>query len=293
MTHIVPDNTPLQRLSDYARHIFPHLRGSGQGIRKAIKRGYVLVDGAASETGTWVRAGMEISWMEPDYTGKVFAQKIGIVYEDEHLAVVEKPAGIPTSGNQYRTLEHALPFNMARSLLPGSFAIPQPVHRLDLLTSGLVLIGKTYATHAALSRQFAERTIQKSYTALVHGAFPETAVFDDPVKGKDARTRAERIRVYPSGKEANLSLVRLFPETGRKHQLRIHLSGRGYPIVGDPIYCPEALRVVRRGMFLNATSLAFTHPVTETSLQFEMAVPNKFRRYGERKERLFQNSASS
>ena len=282
MDHRIPHDAPRQRLSDYARTVFPHLT-SGQGVRKAIKRGYILVDGAPATTGTWTAPGMVLTWHEPDYLGKILPLDLRVAYEDDHLAVVEKPAGLLTRGNQFRTLERALLHNLTRSPLPGSFAVPQPVHRLDLLTSGLVLIGKTYADHADLAQQFAERRVRKTYTALVHGEFPGHAVYEAPIADRTALTEAGSVQRFQTGPEEWLSLVHLLPRTGRKHQLRMHLSAAGFPIVGDPLYCPADQRVVRRGMFLNATKLAFAHPRSGQPLCVEMALPNKFLSYPRRK----------
>lgn len=235
---------------------------------------------------------MEISWNEPTaYAGRVLEVEIPVLYEDDHLAVVVKPAGLATNGNQFRTLEHALPHNLTRSSELGSFALPHPVHRLDLLTSGLLLVAKTFAAHAELARQFEERSIEKTYTALVHGTPPATGTLTTPVDDRPAQTDFQTINSWKTSAEEELSLLRLFPKTGRKHQLRVQLSEAGHPIVGDPIHCPRELRIIRRGLFLNATAIRFTHPVSGAQLSFESAVPGKFRKYPERKAMRFRSNS--
>ena len=235
---------------------------------------------------------MHISWHEPSaYAGQVLEVDIPVLYEDDHLALVVKPAGLATNGNQFRTLEHALPHNLTRSSEVGSFALPHPVHRLDLLTSGLLLVAKTFHAHAELARQFEQRSIEKTYTALVHGAPPTAGTLTTPVDDRPARTDFEFLQSWKISEEENLTLISLFPRTGRKHQLRVQLSEAGHPIVGDPIHCPRELRIIRRGMFLNATAIRFTHPVTGTRLAFETAVPGKFRKYPERKALRFRSNS--
>ena len=159
-SHIVPpSSTPAERISEYARKIFPNIP-SRKGIKKAILRNEILLNGKPVETGRWVQPGNQIDWVDLELKmPKILPLKLEVVFEDEHLAVINKPAGIIVSGNQFRTVENALLHNISKSIEKDSLRKPRAVHRLDSPTSGLLLVAKTALAHLKLSQQFEAKTI--------------------------------------------------------------------------------------------------------------------------------------
>ena len=219
-----------------------------------------------------------------------------IVFEDEHLLVVDKPAGLvvhPVAGNPDGTLVNALLHHCGGSLSGiGGVARPGIVHRIDKDTSGLLLVAKTDVAHEGLAKQFAAHSIERRYLALVNGV-PKTAegIVDAPLarsstnrkkisivegsRGKRAVTHWRRLRIL---REAALVECRL--ETGRTHQVRVHMASLGYPLLGDPVYgrsgknnreLLKSLNFYRQA--LHAAELGFTHPVTKHRLSFASGMP--------------------
>jgi len=261
-SHIVPPDTPTERISEYARKIFPNIP-SRKGIKKAILRKEILLDGKSVETGRYVQPGNKIDWVDLELkTPKILQLKLEVVFEDEHFAVINKPAGIIVSGNQFRTIENALLYNISKSKEKDALRKPRAVHRLDSPTSGLLLVAKTALGHLKLSQQFEEKTILKKYQAIVIGEIDEEGILEKNIDGKSAVTHFKKIKSVPSLKNERLSLVDLFPQTGRTHQLRIHLSDFGFPILGDALYGKEGLILKHKGLFLCAVELHFSHPKT-------------------------------
>lgn len=276
-THIVPKNISTIRLSDYAVGIFPQLP-SRKGLKKAIKKGRVYVDGKMGNTGDWVKTGQKIELVALDKkTTKVYKLDLPIIYEDEQLAIINKPAGIVVSGNQFHTIQNTLPHNLKPSKAIDAFQLPRPVHRLDHATSGLLLIAKTTLANMHLSQQFEHKTIQKRYQAIVIGELTvEKGQISAAIEGKFARTNYEVVKTVASLKTGFLSLVNLYPLTGRTHQIRIHLSELGHPILGDKLYHQDKPLLKGKGLFLCAIELTFTHPINEKPMNFKIAPPNKF-----------------
>ncbi|RMG81573.1 MAG: RluA family pseudouridine synthase, partial [Bacteroidetes bacterium] len=275
-THLVPPNTDRVRLSDYLPRVFVSIP-SRKGLKKAIKRGQVWVDGAPAETGRWVVPGQKIELIAPDLPPpRIYHMALPVVYEDEHLAVVNKPGGISVSGNKFRTLQNALPAHLTPSTRPDALKKMLPVHRLDAPTCGLLLVAKTISARINLGQAFENQTVKKRYRAVTIGEMPASGVLDSPIDGKPARTRFERVSAVRSLKNGWLSTVDLFPETGRTHQLRIHLAQAGYPILGDKLYGPEGLILKGKGLFLCAVELAFLHPFSGEMLRLAIAPPPKF-----------------
>ncbi len=265
-------NTPI-RLSDYAVGIFDEIP-SRKGIKKAIKRGAILVNGEVSTTGLFVQIGMQIDLLNiPSKNSPIFALDLPVVYEDEHIALIFKPGGLVIRGNQFRTLENALLHNLKTSQ---KIFYPRAMHRLDAATMGLVLIAKTNAAAIGIGQQFEQHTIRKTYVAIGIGAIPSSGFFDQTIDGKLAYTSYECIRQSRSLKSDYLSLVRLFPKTGRTHQLRIHLSKAGFPILGDQLYGQEGLILKKKGLFLCATELSFIHPIENKKMTISHPIPSKF-----------------
>jgi 23S rRNA pseudouridine1911/1915/1917 synthase len=209
-----------------------------------------------------------------------------IVFEDAHLIVVDKPAGMavhPGPGHSGHTLVNALLAHCPD--LPGIGGVQRPgiVHRLDKDTSGLIVAAKDEKAHAGLTRQLSERRMHKTYLALVEGRLePPEALIDAPI-GRDPNHR-QRMAILPAGRGRDAqtrykvleyldgyTYLEASPITGRTHQIRVHLASLGHPIVGDVVYGKPSPLVGRQ--FLHAWRLAFRHPVTgeEVSLEAPLA----------------------
>jgi 23S rRNA pseudouridine1911/1915/1917 synthase len=263
----------------------------------AIAAGRVTVNGKPAKASLPLDAGMVIAYApevapapsppaatpeaEPDLP-------LRIVYEDAHLLVVEKPAGMvvhPAPGHPTRTLVDAL-----RQRVPGLSGGDDPtrpgiVHRLDKDTSGLLVVAKDAPTHAALARQMKDHAMVKRYLALVEGQMPVSeGVVEAPI-GRDPRNRQRMALVSAAsgGREARTrfrvlhmargrSLLELQLETGRTHQIRVHLAAVQHPVVGDPVYGRPQPPLPPR-QFLHAAYLAFAHPVTGEELAFDAPLP--------------------
>lgn len=277
-THTVPTNISNIRLSDYAVGIFPQLP-SRKGLKKAIKNGQVYINGKKETTGAWVETGQTIELIALDKKPpKIYQLDLPVIYEDEQIAVIHKPAGIIVSGNQFHTIQNALLHNLTVSKAIDAFQLPRPVHRLDHATSGLLLIAKTTAANIHLSQQFKHKTIQKRYQAVVMGQLmPSTGMINIEIEDKAALTKYEVLQTVSSLKAIHLSLVNLYPLTGRTHQLRIHLAYLGHPILGDKLYHQDKPLLTGKGLFLAAVELTFEHPVSGEVMNFKIDAPAKFR----------------
>lgn len=287
-THIVASNISPTRLSDYACGLFPQLV-SRKSVKKAIKGGAIRVNKRISTTAYWVQANDEIQLYDLEQQApKSYDLTLEVVYEDEDLAVINKPAGIVVSGNQFRTITNTLSANLQSSSLSDALAWPKPTHRLDQATSGLLLIAKTASARVHLGQQFEDKTIQKRYRAICIGPVPQSGQITDSIEGKPALTRYELVSQSSSIKNQTLSLLDLYPETGRTHQLRIHLSHLGYPILGDALYGREGLILKRKGLFLAAVALQFQHPRTGHTRVVEIPHPGKFDKLLEREQAMWE-----
>lgn len=287
--HIVPPQTGRQRLSDYAPEVFRDFIASKKGIKKLIKKGAFTIDHQAAQTASWIVPGQCIRLLDiAPATQKAFLLDLEIVFEDDHLAIINKPGGIPVSGNQFRTIQNALSPKLKPSLQRDKLWLPRPVHRLDAATCGLLLIAKTSKSIIALSRQFEQKEIKKRYRAVVVGKLNQHGLLDAPIKGKKALSRYRCLEHVRSIKNDWLSLVDLFPETGRTHQLRIHLSNAGHPVFGDTLYGKEGHIKKGKGLFLCAVELAFRHPFSGKEQSVSIDPPAKFSKTLEREAKMWQ-----
>jgi 23S rRNA pseudouridine1911/1915/1917 synthase len=203
-------------------------------------------------------------------------------YEDEHLAVIEKPAGVvvhPGAATGNDTMVHGLLFHFQNLSKAGGPTRPGIVHRLDKWTSGLLIVAKDDWTHAQLTLAFQDRKVHKTYTALVHGRMPQPSAEIALSIGRHAKNRT-RMATHPDGRKA-LSLLEVRIMTGRTHQIRVHLSAIGHPVVGDNVYSESRYKEFAKKFgppgryFLHASKLQFDHPQSGAHLKFESPLPNE------------------
>jgi 23S rRNA pseudouridine1911/1915/1917 synthase len=261
--------------------------GSRARAQRLIEAGAVLVDGAAVPKRHRVAAGELVVVDEdadrPPPGDPSERADFAVAFEDEHLIVVDKPAGVvvhPARGHWHGTLAQALEGRAAG----GADAFrPGIVHRLDRDTSGLLVVAKSDAVHSALKEALARREITREYLALVEGRPPaRSGTIDAPIC-RDRRVRTRHSTDTDGARAAvthftleralpNATLLRVRLETGRTHQIRVHLREIGHPVCGDPEYGTAGLYGLQR-QFLHAEHLAFTHPVTGTPVDLRSLLP--------------------
>lgn len=256
-----------------------------------IKAGKVLVNGQQKKAKYTVEAGDVVSFELPEnQVLDIVAEDItlDIVYQDKDLAVVNKPQGMvvhPSAGHTSGTLVNALMYHVKDLSAINGQIRPGIVHRIDKDTSGLLMIAKNDQAHLALAEELKSHKALRQYVALVHGNLPkDRGIIEAPIgrsekdrkkqavtaKGKPAVTRfqvLERFGAY--------SLVELTLETGRTHQIRVHMAYIGHPIAGDPLYGPRKT-LAGEGQFLHAQSLGFSHPRTKELMTFTAPLPTIF-----------------
>ena len=278
------------RLDQYLAGVLPDW--SRSAIQRLIRDGFVAVSQGHAKPGLEVKPGLAVEVTLPaprPATPEAEALPLDVLYDNEDIAVVNKPAGMvvhPSAGHPSGTLVNALLHHVRGLSGVGGAERPGIVHRLDRGTSGLMVVAKHDRAHRALSKQFQSRTVSKEYLALVWGRPAPGTVFDRPI-GRDPvhrqrmssrarRGRAAETRVIDVEPLGPVSLVRVAIATGRTHQIRVHLSEAGHPVVGDRAYggirklAPRvaAVRVLDRPA-LHAARLAFDHPTTGERLSFE------------------------
>lgn len=247
-------------------------------IKKLLKKKLIKVNGLIATTATMLYGGESIEIMPDNTAGQkpILELEIDLVYEDNYLAVVNKPAGIVVSGNKKWTLENALPFNLKKSNLSDALQRPEPIHRLDYATSGLVLIGKTWQAVIALNKLFEEKHIDKTYMAITIGRMPKHGKVDKPINGRPCLSSFTLLDQVKSDRFDFLNLVKLTPHTGRTHQLRIHMKEIACPILGDLKYGIEGKLLKGKGLYLHAYELSFVHPLSATELKVTAPLPTKY-----------------
>lgn len=270
-------------------------------IRNLIVAGQVTVNGqSVAKPGHWVRESDVIAVMlpEPRPLGLVAEDiPLDILYEDEHLLVLNKPAGMvvhPAPGHDEGTLVHALLHHCQSLSGIGGVQRPGIIHRLDRDTSGVMLVAKTDAAHQSLSAQLKTRELTRIYQAVVHGRFDAlSGKIEAPIR----RHHTDRKRMVVAQKDGRYALtfyqvlaqyaehawLRIELKTGRTHQIRVHLKYIHHPVVGDPVYGNSAknnLDMLRQA--LHAQSVTFTHPITQQRMTFETPLPEDMQRLLER-----------
>lgn len=180
------------------------------------------------------------------------------------------------SGNHFKTVANALVHNLIPSKLQEACQ-PQPVHRLDFATTGILLTGKTSHSIRALNKLFENKKVKKTYFAVTIGHMTtKEGIITEEVDDKTSQSKYKVIQTVLSKRFGQLNLVQLEPVTGRRHQLRIHLSQKGNPILGDKDYGKEPLILTGKGMYLHAYSIEFTHPFTNESICLKSELPERF-----------------
>ena len=256
-------------------------------LRQLIDEGYATLNGQLAKGSKRVRTGDRISLkVPPARSARVMPQwmPLTMVFEDDDLVVIDKPAGLPVHpgpGHPDHTLVNAL-----LALCPGIQGIggeirPGIVHRLDKDTSGLMMVAKTQEAHLNLSAQIKDRQVTKGYLALANGALDQDSGLIDAPVGRDPRNR-KKMAVVVGGRDARTryrtvrsldgwSLLELYLETGRTHQIRVHLAFLGHPLYGDGVYGRPSPPLNRH--FLHAHHLEFQHPSTSENMEFRSELP--------------------
>ncbi|MFT7579342.1 MAG: RluA family pseudouridine synthase [Myxococcota bacterium] len=288
--HVRPDDAPRLRLDQAATDVFTTWLPSRATAKRACKRGDVLVGGLPAEPSRWVGPGDQLALVERHETAAAtFELPLDVLYEDRWMAVVWKPPGYRTSGNLHQTIGHALPYNLTASDAADALTCPQPAHRLDAPTQGLLVCAKTSHAMMALHRAFAARDVQKTYTAIVVGALEGEHLLTSEVDGKDAETRVVAKAQSRSLRTSWITEVEAMPHTGRTHQIRRHLARLGHPIMGDTIYGERQTTLRGLGLFLAATSVSIPHPVLDKRVTVCGEVPAKFRSLQRRESRRWND----
>lgn len=291
----VPNELGQKRLDQVAAELFSEY--SRSRLQSWIKDGHLLVDGQSVKSrtkligGEWLSVDVEI---EPE--GEWIAQDIplDVVYQDEHIIVINKQAGLvvhPGAGNPDGTLVNALLFHF-----PDVVGVPRAgiVHRLDKDTSGLMVVARTLTAHTNIVDQLQKREMGREYEAICQGVLTGGGTVDEPMSRHN--TNRLKMAVHPTGKDAvthyrvlkryeNHTHVRVKLETGRTHQIRVHMAHLNYPLIGDPVYggrpripakisyeLRDALRTFSR-QALHAKALELTHPVSGELVKWEIPLP--------------------
>lgn len=276
--HQVPVLLKPQRLSDYAVGLFSRIP-TKSAIKKAIKKELIHVNGEPASTALFIK-GKELIECFPESnstTKKQFNFDLNVLFEDDYLAIIDKPAGILVSGNKFKTVDNALIQNLQRSTLADACR-PRPVHRLDYPTTGLLLVGKTTAAISSLNDLFEHKKIQKSYLAITVGEMEPNGQIHELIDGKPAETNYRVLSTVKSKRFNYLNLLLLHPTTGRRHQLRKHLASIGNEILGEREYGKPEFLLKGKGLYLHAFSLEFTHPLTNQNFRFQAEVPKRFQK---------------
>ncbi len=253
-------------------------------VQRIIQEGLLRVDGEEAVPSYRVRGGERVEARMPEEGLLPEEIPVPVVFEEDHLLVVDKPAGLvvhPGAGSASGTLVNAL---LGRGIAGGEEpSRPGVVHRLDRDTSGLMVLAKGEPAYSKLVEAMSGRRVRRVYRAVVVGeGLPETGTVDSPVGrdpenptlmaagvGRSAITHFEVLR-----EAAGHTMLRVRLETGRTHQIRVHLSAIGYPVYADPLY---GTAVPGRRLWLHAENLAFVHPVTGEELEFDSPIPEDLR----------------
>jgi len=270
---------------------------SRSSLQKQIEEGSVLLNGSPSDKNARPRAGDRITVLTPPpEVLSVLPEDIplDIVYEDGELLVVNKPKGMvvhPAAGNEDGTLVNALLFHCGSSL-SGINGVMRPgiVHRIDKNTSGLLIVAKTDRAHQGLAAQIQAHSFLREYEAVVYGAVKaDSGTVDLPI-GRSQQDRKKMCVTEKGSRKAithysvlerfsGFTHIRCRLETGRTHQIRVHMAAVGYPVAGDEVYGPRKVIERLHGQCLHAKTIGFVHPVTGEQMFFDSELPEYFRAF--------------
>lgn len=267
------------------------LEASRSQIQQWLKEGAVTCQGDPIRANYKVKAGDQLVIQVPEPESLDLEPEdipLTIVYQDQDVAVINKPQGMvvhPSAGHPNGTLVNALLYHMTDLSSINDVVRPGIVHRIDKDTSGLLMIAKNDHAHEALAKQLKDKTSLRKYVALVHGNIShEKGTINAPIGRSKVNRKMQAVQ--EDGKPAvthftvlerfdQFTLVELQLETGRTHQIRVHMQYIGFPLAGDPVYGPKKT-LKGNGQFLHAKLLGFTHPTTGESMVFEASLPELF-----------------
>lgn len=288
---IVVNNKNNERLDKY---LSEHLDYSRSIITKMIEQNDIVVNGNPTKASYKIKLGDTIEIIK-EYVATTDIEptpmELNIVYEDEHIIIINKPNGVvvhPGSGNETNTLANGLLYYTQHLSDLNGEERPGIVHRLDKDTSGLMLIAKTNQSHTILSEEFKKHNVKREYVALLNGILPHNKAKIDAPIGRDKQNRKKMAVTAENSKNAvthltvlkrykKHTLVSLELETGRTHQIRVHMNYIGYPVFNDPVYAHQVIK--EYGQFLHSKNIDFVHPITKEKMHFESDLPAYFREY--------------
>lgn len=279
------------RLDTFLTGVMPEYTRSR--IQSLIKNGSITVNGNTVKAGFELAGGESISLTIPELKALAVTEEnipLNVLYEDKDIIVIDKPQGMvvhPAAGHFKGTLVNALLYHCQD--LSGINGIIRPgiVHRIDKDTSGILVAAKNDEAHLGLSEQWHGHNIKRLYLALLHGIVSEPAGIIDAPIGRHPKDRKKMAVEPKNGRNAvtrygvlerfrNYTLAELALETGRTHQIRVHMSYLGHPVVGDPTYGPKKNEFGLKGQALHAQVLGFKHPRTKEWLEFTSPIPTYF-----------------
>ena len=297
MIKLISDEKDI-RIDKYLASILDYSR---EFIGKLIDQQLVLVNGKVVKASYKVDLDEKIivydEELKIDTDIEPVKMNLDIVYEDEYLMVINKPSGLvvhPGAGNYHNTLVNGLMYYTKNLSNIGGEVRPGIVHRIDKDTSGLILVAKTNEVHEILADDFKNKRIKREYIALLDGVFKEgSATIDAPI-GRNKQNR-EKMAVAEDGKNAvthmkilkrydKYTLVSCVLETGRTHQIRVHMAYIGYPVHNDPVYSKR--EATSFGQFLHSYKMNFIHPITKKEMEFVCPLPEYFEKFLQNLEEL-------
>lgn len=298
MTRInsVFDGGESRRLDVYTAEIASVSRSRAAQL---LENGSVLLNGKTASKNVKLKSGDIVTVEIPDpveYKAEPENIPLDILYEDNDLLVVNKPKGMvvhPANGNYTGTLVNAVLYHCKGSL-SGINGVMRPgiVHRIDKDTSGLLMVAKNDEAHKFLAEQIKEHSFTREYEAIVYGNFKDDSGFVDAPIGRHPVKRKQMAVTYKNSKNAKtfysvierykeFTHLRLRLETGRTHQIRVHMAYIGHPVAGDPVYGPKKVIKSLNGQCLHAKKLGFIHPRTGQYMEFESSLPDYFKKFSE------------
>lgn len=289
MKKIVIENSMGKRIDAY---LMEELMVSRSKVQKMIKENFILVNDATPKSSYTLKDGDVIlveEYIEEESFLAPIKMDLDVVYEDDDVIIINKPNGLvvhPGVGNKSNTLVNGLLYHFKNLSSLNGEDRPGIVHRIDAYTTGLLMVAKNDFAHEKLANQLEKKTTKRKYVALVWGVIKnDTGTIDAPI-GRDSNDRKKQAVTSANSKESvthfkvikrfkEVTLIELELETGRTHQIRVHMNYIGYPIVNDSVYGKRKL-VDDSGQCLHAKMLGFIHPRTDKYMEFDSEIPESF-----------------